>query len=380
MKIEKINIYKILLPFLGEFSHSLRKRTSVGNIVVEISAGHGEQKGYGEGAPRSYVTGESQETAVHDIEQFIRQDSFPLELDDVGQIWDFVDSLPNGREHNAGICALEMALLDLLARKQNKPVIEYFPQDFFKETISYGAAAPLADRQRIIKICRLIRQFNINKLKLKMDNNFSNNKEIIEAVASVFDNNCDLKIDINGVWDDKLALMHMPLLKKHNVRVLEQPTMNNGPDILKIAEIAKAHGITLMADESACTLRDVETLVKEGNYGIINIRLSKCGGFRRSFRMIDFIRSKEIAFQIGCQLGESGLLSAAGRAINLLCDDSLYYDGSYDSFLLKKNVTLENVSFGPGGVAGPLHGAGLGVEVSKTKLKHLSNYCSTVKL
>jgi len=47
-------------------------------------------------------------------------------------------------------------------------------------------------------------------------------------------------------------------------------------------------------------------------------------------------------------------------------------DGSYDKFLLKENLTLDNVSFGAGGLAGPLTGPGLGVRVSPQQIERLS--------
>jgi muconate cycloisomerase len=89
--------------------------------------------------------------------------------------------------------------------------------------------------------------------------------------------------------------------------------------------------------------------------------------------MIDEIRKSGLSFQIGCTLGESGILSAAGRTLCLLCGDAVNYDGSYDQFLLKENTTVENVSFGPGGEAGPLDGPGLGVKVSGQNLLRLGN-------
>ena len=131
-----------------------------------------------------------------------------------------------------------------------------------------------------------------------------------------------------------------------------------------------------MADESACSLADVKRIVKEGYYKMINVRLSKCGGFRRSLQIIDFLREKAISFQIGCQLGETGLLSAAGRTLSMLCGDAKYHDGSYDEFLLRENVTTENVSFGIRGEAGPLTGPGLGVDVDVERLDKMSNFRS----
>ena len=111
---------------------------------------------------------------------------------------------------------------------------------------------------------------------------------------------------------------------------------------------------------------------------MVNVRLSKCGGFRNSLRIIDYLRQNKVSFQIGCHLGESGILSAAGRALCLLCKDALYYDGSYDEFLLKENITKENVTFGLGGKARPLVGPGLGVEINIQNLKQLSNSAKTI--
>jgi muconate cycloisomerase len=94
--------------------------------------------------------------------------------------------------------------------------------------------------------------------------------------------------------------------------------------------------------------------------------------------MIDYLRAKGIFFQIGCHLGESGVLSAAGRLLCLLCSDAVFYDGSYDEFLLNENITRENVSFGPGGKAGPLTGPGLGIEVNRQNLARLSEISESI--
>jgi muconate cycloisomerase len=135
-----------------------------------------------------------------------------------------------------------------------------------------------------------------------------------------------------------------------------------------------------MADESACTLDDVKRLSEQGCYQMINVRLSKCGGFRRSLRTIDYLRDQGLDFQIACHLGESGILSAAGRALSLLCADAVYHDGSYDDILLKENITTQNISFGMEGEAGPLRGLGLGVTIDKEQLRHLSAGASAITI
>lgn len=380
MQIEKINIYQVVLPFALNFSHSLRKRSSVQNIIVEVVAAPGPIKGYGEGAPRSYVTGESPASALQNIHRFTQQPNFPWQLDHVSQIWNFVDSLADQKTYNSAICALETALLDALSQSQNRSIIEYFPQDFYTDTIYHGAAIPLADQQKTIAIGQMIKKMKINKLKLKLGTDYVQNKAALQAVRLVFKDDYDLKVDVNGVWNRALAFKHIPLLKEYKIRVLEQPMASDDSDLAEFARALKAFDVLLMADESACTLQDVKQIAAENHYNMINVRLSKCGGFRNSLKLIDYLRKEGLKFQIGCHLGESGILSAAGRALCLLCSDAAYYDCSYDEFLLKENITLEDVSFGPGGRAGPLDGPGLGVAVNYESLARLSDSAGPVTI
>lgn len=373
MKINEINVFQLLLPFSGEFAHSVRKRNFVKNIIVEIIADQGKITGYGEGAPRSYVTGETQESAADGIRHLIEKYPFPWELNDIIQIWDFVDSLPDNKNYNSAICALETGLLGILARKRNESVTTYCPSDFCTDTIYYGAAIPLGSGKRVKEIYRLINEMKVKRLRLKMGKNLKENTDKIGTVKRMFGDDCDLRIDVNGVWNRELAFAHIPLIKRSKVKVIEQPMPPDDPDISEFADEMQKCGVIMMADELACTKSDVERIINDGHYKMINVRLSKCGGLRRSLDIIELIRSKGISFQIGCQLGESGILSAAGRVLCLLCRDAVYYDGSYDPFLLKENITTKDVSFGVGGKAGPLEGPGLGVEVNRNALERLSD-------
>ena len=380
MQIDKINIFKIELPFKGNFSISRVKGFSSTTIVVEVIADQGSLKGYGEGLPVEFVTGETALTTIRNISTLTREKLFPWNLEDVTQIWHFVDSLSKGMEQNAAICALEMALLDLLGRYQQKYILDYFPQSYSTDVIYYGAQITLGDKERILRLCRDIKKFGIRHLRIKMDKNFGQNKDALETVARVFNGNAELRIDPNGVWDRELAFKHIPLIEKHNVHIVEEPMLKSSPGFEEFVAAMKAKGVTLMACETAPTLEAVETIIQEQYYNMVNVKLCRSGGFRRAFRMIDRLRSNGISFQIGCTLGESGILSAAGRILGLLCRDASNFDGSYDQFLLKENTTIENVSFGPGGKAGALSGHGLGITVSQPQLERLCDPGSSLSI
>ncbi len=373
MRIDEIRLRCVRLPFATEFSHALKKGAFADNVIVETVAEGDRLRGYGEGAPRPYVTGESQDTVPKSLEFFFESGTFPWKLHDVSEIWDLVDSLPDEKKHNAALCALEMSLLDLLGKKENRSINEYFSQNLSCDRVYYGAVLPLGERAVIVEIARFIKSMGIERLKLKMNHNFDQNKMIVDAVSSVFRAGCDLKIDVNGAWDLETGLRHIPLIRDFHIKTVEQPMRPGDPQIGDLANTLQSLGVTVMADESACSFSEVKQIVHEGHYNMMSVRLSKCGGFRKSLRTINYLREQGIPFQIACQLGESGVLSAAGRALSLLCRDARYHDGSYDELLLKENVTINPVSFGRNGKAGPLGGSGLGVQVSRPKLERLSD-------
>ncbi|RJR17646.1 MAG: hypothetical protein C4582_12785 [Desulfobacteraceae bacterium] len=372
MRIQEILIYPVELAFGADFSHSKRKGRLAQNLVIELTATHGEVNGFGEGAPRQYVTGETQGTAVAAAQELILRKDFPWDLDEPSQLWSFIDGLPGGKSFNSALCALETAALDALGKERLTGIKNLLPQDFAANKITYGATLPLSNQDRLRELCVLAKRLKITSIRIKAGDDLEKNRQSMALVRECSGDGCDIRIDANGCWDKNLALAHIPLVDCFDITVVEQPMAPGDDSLQEFSSALKGTRARLMADESVCTLEEARKTVREGVYSIVNVRLSKCGGFRRSLSIIDYLRGMEIPFQIGCQLGESGLLSAAGRALGLVCRDALYYDGSYDAFLLSENLTTENVAFGAGGAGKELPGNGLGVEVDRDRLLNMS--------
>lgn len=373
MKIESINIYRVLLHFKGEFSISQLRGFSTNTIIVETVADGGEIRGYGEAVPIEFVTGETPESTFINVVQFCENSSFPWELNDVSQIRDLVQSLPEDKLYSSATSAIEMSLLDAIGKKEKKSIIEYFPHDYYSDSVQYGATITLGDNKRVVELCDLISDLNIKILRIKMGKDLEQDKRSFEIVRSIIGEDCDIRIDPNRAWDRDLAISHLSLVKEYNVKVVEEPMPSDGFGFEELVDMIRSAGAILMACESAPTFKEVEEIVRKGYYQLINVKVGRAGGLLRIFKIIDFLRENGVSFQIGCSLGESGILSAAGRVVCLLCNDAVYYDGSYDKMLLKENTTVKDVSFDIGGMAGLLEGPGLGIEVSRENLNKFSS-------
>jgi L-alanine-DL-glutamate epimerase-like enolase superfamily enzyme len=100
-----------------------------------------------------------------------------------------------------------------------------------------------------------------------------------------------------------------------------------------------------------------------------NLRLSKCGGFRRTLSMARMAQAAGVRLQLGSQVGETAILSAAGRHLAAHLVDLTFLEGSYGKLLLTEDVSRDPLHFGHAGFARTLRGPGLGIQVREDVLR-----------
>src|SRR5205823_2850427 len=101
---------------------------------------------------------------------------------------------------------------------------------------------------------------------------------------------------------------------------------------------------------------------------LFNLRLSKCGGFIPSIRLAQLAKRHGLGYQLGCQVGETAILSAAGRHFATSVKGIRYLEGSYDRHLVLERLSKEDITFRRGGWAPMLVGSGLGVTIDPAAL------------
>jgi muconate cycloisomerase len=126
-----------------------------------------------------------------------------------------------------------------------------------------------------------------------------------------------------------------------------------------------------MLDESLCGMVDAQRAVDGKLCDLFNIRLSKCGGFIPSVRLAQFARRHGLGYQLGCQVGETAVLSAAGRHFATSVADIRYLEGSYDRHLVRESLGVEDVTFRRGGWAPLLNGTGLAVRLDTRAIERV---------
>ena len=133
-------------------------------------------------------------------------------------------------------------------------------------------------------------------------------------------------------------------------------------DVADLARLRDSGTPPIILDESLVTLADAERAANDGLCDIFDIRISKCGGITKSLELVALAKRAEIDWMLGCQVGESAILGAAGRHLASIIRDWRYLEGSYDRLLLSTNLARPAMNFGLGGKARPIMSAGLGVK------------------
>src|SRR5439155_5245909 len=117
---------------------------------------------------------------------------------------------------------------------------------------------------------------------------------------------------------------------------------------------------------------DAERAADQASCDLFNLRLSKCGGFIPTLRLAQFAVEHGLGYQLGCQVGETAILSAAGRHFASSVRDIRYVEGSYDRHLVCEALGRKDLTFGWGGWAPALAGPGLGIAIDPERLERIA--------
>ncbi len=375
MWLKKIDLYLLQIQLCMPIKHYLAERTHSENLVVKVVTDSGVV-GFGEGIARQYVTGEVMEASLRFLQDHLlpQLNGFhPSGPPDLIEALAELLSEDNRAQAPAACCALELAILDAAGKTWSQSVAQMLGGG--DQPLIYSAVIPMMSPPSFHRLLHLIRDMEMSFVKIKVGN--ERDTEVLSLAREILGHEVDLRVDANGAWSSEEAEKRIAAMMAYGISAVEQPVPKE--DILGLKRLSEQVEIPIIADESLCLERDAENLASQDACQVFNLRLSKCGGILAANRLYEIGRKKAIAAQLGCQVGETGILSAAGRQL-ASSRKLLYLEGSYSSYLLQDDIVNEPVEFGPGGVAQPLAGHGLGVSVNEETLQRLAVMHEEIRL
>lgn len=364
-----MDIWRLNLPFLSPIKHNLATHTSSENLVVRVTADT-PLPGYGEGVPREFVTGETIRGSLAFLAGTLapailaKEFSSPLEL--LEALKDLFGET-GGERHPAAFCALETAVLDAAGQAWDMPLHQLFgPKG--EGSLIYSAVIPMAPREVAARLLGLVNMKEMAFLKLKAGS--SDDLEVLKMAREILGWAVEIRVDANCAWTTPEAIRRLREMEPYRLAAVEQPVAKD--DFAGLKEVGAATGLPVIADESLCTEAEARKLIDLGACSIFNVRLSKCGGPGAAGRIRQIAEAAGVRCQLGCHVGETSILSAAGRHFASCGPKLVYLEGSFSPFLFAREPVAQPVVFGHGGLAPPLSGPGLGIEVLDQALHELA--------
>jgi muconate cycloisomerase len=223
-----------------------------------------------------------------------------------------------------------------------------------------------------------MKKFGVGAVKVKTGPTLEGNRALLTKCREILGPEVELRIDANSAWNGAETVAQLRELADFQLAGCEQPVP--GDDYAGMATATAAKVTPIAADESLCSFADAERLIRERGCDIFNLRVSKCGGLLNAARLRDLATAAGLRCQLGAQVGETGILSAAGRHLATRSADLIWHEGSYGALLLEQDLTVPDITVGPGGWAPALDAPGLGVAPDPERLRAFTTETFTIPL
>lgn len=382
MKPAELTAFHVRIPLRRPVRHASHARTSTDNLVIRCVLDD-KTEGFGEGVPREYVTGETIDFAL----DLLRKSDLARQL---GPCRDFAQAVAQAErlqletvegdvrncQGNAARCALELAVLDAYGRRFGEPLTSvtrllagdlYQPRPWVRYSGAiFSAHTPF---KLFLATFRLgIWRFRQVKVKVGMEGH--DDVYRLRRSREWLGRHVDLRLDANEAWPASQVVQRVAELQPFGISAVEQPVPHAEVDML--AHVRKQLSVPVMLDESLCSQVDAERAVARRTCDLFNLRLSKCGGFIPSLRLAQFAQRHGLGYQLGCQIGETALLSAAGRHFATSVANLRYSEGSYDRHMVREALGMRDITLRWGGWAPALTEPGLGVQIDLAALERVT--------
>ncbi len=230
------------------------------------------------------------------------------------------------------------------------------------ELCPYSGILTFRDRKKFIETLEIVKKLSLPQVKLKVgtDHDIDN----IKLVREILGKNIDVRLDANRAWTMDQALHSIPEFYAYDVTSIEEPLIPS--EVAKLSELSKDIDIPIMLDESIYNMQQAvqysDTI--DHNKLKFNLKLSKFGGLLRASEVFQYAHNQGIKCSLGCNVGESAILSAMGR-IFAQAHDLSYLEGSYSRFFMEEDISKQAITFSKGGKSERITEPGMGIHIKR---------------
>lgn len=190
-----------------------------------------------------------------------------------------------------------------------------------------------------------MQKIGFKQVKIKVGKDLDSDLERVKMSQSILGENVELRIDANGAWRTQEAVENIKRYTDCGVCSVEQPLAvdqkNDYPALMERVDAS----IDVILDESICTLEDARWFIQNEAASGFNLKISKLGGLRNTLAIYQLASENGFKCQLGCHVGETSILTAAGRILAGLTKKLSAYEGAYGNLLLDHDIVEHPLQF-----------------------------------
>lgn len=361
MKIERIELRRIALPYVSRFETSGWYHDGSDAIIVRVDADG--VTGWGE-SPVSdgpWYNEETYETAWLMQKKFLGPMLLAADItapEDVSRIFARV------RANRMAKAGLEFAVWDLFARMQNVSLAKFLggTRDRVQVGVSVGIKK---DIPTLLESIDGYLAEGYKRIKIKIKPGWD-----IEPTAAIRDRWPDLMLQVDGNSIYHLSdADHLAELDEFNLLLNEQPLDHD--DIFDHAKLKKMIQTPLCLDESIVSPDHARWAIELDACDIINIKPSRIGGLADAKKIHDLAQAAGIPVWHGGML-ETGIGRAINVALASLPNFSLPSDISANNRYFHRDIVTNPFTLNADGTLSVPTGIGSGAEVDEAFLDEVT--------
>lgn len=346
MKIASLALEPLRIPFRVAFKHASAERSVTQSVWVAARSEDGLM-GYGEGCPRDYVTGETDASVAIFFEKF--RDSVMACVTDLPSLQEWSQTHRQDIDQNpAAWCAIELALLDLLARQHNQSVEALLGLPLLTGPFIYSAVLGAMGTQQFTETLGRYRKLGMRDYKIKLSGNIERDRGNLAILRAADIAPTQVRADANNLWTDPgEAQAYLKSLDFH-FSAIEEPL--KAGQFADLASLADALATRIILDESITRESQIAQVPGTPEQWIVNLRVSKMGGLLRSLRLVAACHTQRLGLIVGAQVGETSLLTRAALIVAQASRDTLIaQEGAFGTLLLESDTVQPALVFGTKG-------------------------------
>ena len=234
-------------------------------------------------------------------------------LDEIALIMDEVDrSLAFNYSVKA---AIDMALHDLLAQRLGVPIALLLGGKVHNE-IPQSRILSIKSPAEMGSNAVALAESGYRQLKLKLSGDTSLDIERVASVRDAVGPDLVLTLDPNQSYSAKQMMAAFTRMDRHDIALIEQPVPAN--DWAGLSLLTRSLPAAIEADESAVTVQDVYRLVSDRVVDVVNLKVTKLGGFRHFMEAVRICEAGGVVCRVGAAFGPSLMQAMNAQAASAI--------------------------------------------------------------